>query len=99
MQSPQERPFYIVQTKRHHWTNSVLAQQLRARAYQSTVRAQHNFADGLPETQRPAAPLALRDEYTFGFLGLAAEHSEHELEQALLSNVRRLDAVTAGLRG
>lgn len=67
----------------------MLEQQIRSRAYDNTVRAQQNFAATLPPAQLPAATLALRDEYTFGFLGLAPEHSEHELEQALLSNVRR----------
>ena len=35
------------------------------------------------------AALALKDEYTFDFLELSTEHSEYELEQALLGNVRR----------
>lgn len=43
----------------------------------------------LPADKLPAATLALKDEYTFGFLGLTPEHSEYELEQALIGNVRR----------
>ena len=86
---PHERLFYTLQTRNNHWTKAVLAQQLKARAYHNTVLAQQNFATTLPPAQVPAAALALRDEYTFGFLSLAAEHSEHELEQALLGNVRR----------
>ena len=84
-----ERLFYTVQTRRHNWTKSVLAQQLKAQAYQNTLSAQSNFTETLPAPLLPAAVLALKDEYTFGFLGLAAEHSEYELEQALLGNVRR----------
>jgi len=86
---PQERLFYIVQTRRNNWTKPVLAQQLKAHAYDNTVLAQHNFPATLPAGQLPAATLALKDEYPFGFLGLTAEHSEYELEQALLGNVRR----------
>ncbi len=86
---PRERLFYTVQTRNNNWTKAVLAQQLKARAYHNTVLAQQNFAATLAPAQLPAAVLALRDEYTFGFLGLAAEHSEYELEQALLGNVRR----------
>jgi len=70
-------------------SKSALQQQIRARAYDNTVLAQQNFAATLPPAQLPAATLALRDEYTFGFLGLTPEHSEYELEQALLGNVRR----------
>lgn len=84
-----ERLFYLTQVKRHHWTKSVLTQQLKARAYDSTVLAQSNFSDTLPTAQLPAAALTLKDEYTFGFLALTPEHSEYELEQALLGNVRR----------
>jgi hypothetical protein len=32
--------------------------------------------------------LAVKDEYTFDFLNLADEHSESELEQALIKNIR-----------
>ena len=87
--NPAERLFYVVQARQNNWSRSTLTQQLKARAYHNTVQAQQNFAHTLAPAQLPAAVLALRDEYTFGFLGLAAEHSEHELEQALLGNVRR----------
>ena len=86
---PQERLFYTLQTRNNSWTKSVLTQQLKARAYDSTVRAQQNFAATVAPERLPAPILALRDEYTFGFLGLGGEHSEHELEQALIGNVRR----------
>jgi len=87
--SPAERLFYVVQARANGWSKSALQQQIRARAYDNTVLAQQNFAATLPPAQLPAATLALRDEYTFGFLGLTPEHSEYELEQALLGNVRR----------
>ncbi|WP_204376166.1 DUF1016 domain-containing protein [Hymenobacter coccineus] len=66
-----------------------MAQQIKGRAYDNTILAQHNFPATLPPAQLPAATLALKDEYTFGFLALAPEHSEYALEQALLGNVRR----------
>ncbi|SFQ38263.1 PDDEXK nuclease domain-containing protein [Hymenobacter arizonensis] len=86
---PHERLYYTLQTRNSNWTKAVLAQQLKAQAYQKTITAQHNFPTTLTAAQLPAATLALKDEYTFGFLALAPEHSEYELEQALLSNVRR----------
>ena len=87
--SAAERLYYLTQTRNNSWTKSVLTQQLKARAYDSTVQAQQNFAATVAPERLPAAILALRDEYTFGFLGLGGEHSEHELEQALIGNVRR----------
>ena len=86
---PHERLFYTIQTRRNNWTKAVLLQQLKGQAYHKTLTAQHNFADTLPTNQQPAAALALKDDYLFGFLGLGAEHSEYQLEQALLGNVRR----------
>ena len=84
-----ERLFYTVQTRRNNWTKAVLLQQLKAQAYHKTLTAQHNFAHTLPAPQQVPATLALKDEYLFDFLELGAAHSEYELEQALLSNVRR----------
>jgi predicted nuclease of restriction endonuclease-like (RecB) superfamily len=86
---PLERVFYTLQTQRQAWTKTVLAQQLKAQTYQKTVLAQHNFSTTLSAPHVEQAALALKDEYTFGFLALTAEHSEYELEQALLGNVRR----------
>jgi predicted nuclease of restriction endonuclease-like (RecB) superfamily len=62
---------------------------LQAQAYQNTVTAQHNFEQTLPPAQHTPAVLVLKDEYLFDFLELSVPHSEYELEQALLSNVRR----------
>jgi len=70
--SAAERLYYLTQTRANNWTKAVLEQQIRARAYDTTVLAQHNFTQTLAPAQLPAATLALRDEYTFGFLGLAA---------------------------
>lgn len=89
-----ERLFYIVQTKRNGWTKAVLTNQIENRTYQKTVINQQNFAETLPATTFAKAVLALKDEYAasadrFDFLELTNEHSEYELKQALLANVRK----------
>ena len=86
---PHERLFYTRQTRRNNWTKAVLLNQLKAQTYQKTLAAQHNFEQTLPDSQQAPATLALRDEYLFDFLGLGEAHSEYELEQALLGNVRK----------
>lgn len=48
---------------------------------------QANFEQTLPEPLREQARLALKDEYTFDFLELGDQHSERQLEQALIANV------------
>ena len=88
-QSAAERLFYLTQARQYHWTKAALLQQLKAQAYQKTVTTQHNFGQTVSAPQQAAAVLALKDEYLFDFLELSVPHSEYELEQALLGNVRR----------
>lgn len=49
---------------------------------------QTNFDNTLPENIKNQAALAVKDEYTFDFLELSDEHSERELENALVQNIR-----------
>jgi len=50
---------------------------------------QTNFEETLPESIRQPAKLAVKDEYTFDFLELGEEHSERQLERALLSKMEQ----------
>ena len=45
------------------------------KTYEKTFASQNNFDKNLPEKIRPPAVLAMKDEYAFGFLELADEHS------------------------
>ncbi len=48
---------------------------------------QTNFDQALTPELRDQAKLAVKDEYTFDFLELGEEHSERELEQALIARI------------
>ncbi len=85
----QERFFYIQQTRRNGWSKNVLIHQIEHQCYQKTLLSQQNFSETLPETSRGPATVALKDEYTFDFLNLPGAYSEHQLEQAILANIRR----------
>ena len=50
---------------------------------------QTNFNKALPEKIKRQAKLAVKNEYTFDFLELGEEHSEMELERALIPKVNR----------
>lgn len=80
-----EREFYLKMTKRHGWTKNVLALQIDNQTYEKTLANQTNFAQTLPNAAQ--ATLAVKDEYTFDFLELADEHSEKQLEAALLGRI------------
>ena len=84
---PGEREFYLRRTKQFGWSKNVLIHQIENQTYQKTVLNQTNFDVTLPPEIRNQANLAVKDEYTFDFLELADEHSERQLEQAILSRV------------
>ena len=82
-----EREFYLRQTKQWGWSKNVLTHQIENQSYQKTILNQTNFAQTVPEAIRDQAKLAVKDEYTFDFLELADEHTERQLEGAILSRV------------
>ena len=56
--------------------------------YENYLLGQSNFDKTLPDKIKDQAILALKDEYTFDLVGLAEEHSEYELEQTIIKNIR-----------
>jgi len=84
-----EREFYVRMVRKYGWTKNVLAINIKAQTYKKYLLNQTNFEKTVPETVRSQAMLAVKDEYTFDFLGLSEEHSERELESALIAKVNR----------
>lgn len=83
-----QRQFYILATKKYGWTKDVLINKIEAKTYENYLLGQSNFDKTLPDKIKNQAILALKDEYTFDLVGLAEEHSEYELEQAIIKNIR-----------
>ena len=84
---PLEREFYIRMTRKFGWTKNVLIHQIENQSYEKSLLGQTSFDQALTPKLRAQAELAVRDEYTFDFLGLGDEHSERELETALIARV------------
>jgi len=82
-----QREFYIRMTRKFGWSKNVLVHHIENQSYEKTLLSQTNFNKTLPEGLKSQAKLALKDEYTFDFLELGEEHSERELEQALISRM------------
>src|SRR5579883_2958453 len=82
-----EREFYLRRTRQFGWTKNVLIHQIENRTYEKTMASQTNFDVALPAEIGKQAKLAVKDEYTFDFLELADEHSERQLEQAILAKI------------
>jgi predicted nuclease of restriction endonuclease-like (RecB) superfamily len=82
-----EREFYLRMTRKFGWTKNVLTHQMENQSYEKTVLNQTNFTQSITEDLKAQAKLAVKDDYTFDFLELADQHSERQLEQAILARV------------
>ena len=84
---PLEREFYLRMTRKFGWSKNVLIHQIENQSYEKTLLGQTNFDRTLTPELRAQAKLAVKDEYAFDFLELGAEHSERELERALIARI------------
>ena len=84
---PLEREFYIRMTRKFGWSKNVLIHQIENQSYEKSLSGQNNFDKALTPKLQAQAKLAVKDEYSFDFLELGEEHSERELERALIARV------------
>jgi predicted nuclease of restriction endonuclease-like (RecB) superfamily len=84
---PLEREFYIRMTRKFGWSKNVLLHQIENQSYEKSLLGQTNFDRTLTPDLVSQAKLAVKDEYTFGFLELGEAHSERELERALIARI------------
>ncbi len=87
-QDPLEKEFYMRMSKRNGWTYRVLIHHIENGTYEKTISSQSNFEKSLPTNLHPEAKLAVRDDYAFDFLEIGDEHTERELEQAIVRNIK-----------
>ena len=83
-----ERKFYILSTQKFGWTKDVLINKIELKSYEKYLLGQTNFDSTLPEKTKQQATLALQDDYFLGYTQLEDEHSEAELEAAIVKNIR-----------
>ena len=90
-----KRDFYLVFCANERWSKRTLRAKIAGKLYERTLAARGS-ADGIDAdlatlaatgTIEPA--LAFRDPYVLDFLGLPAEHSEADLERAILDEMQR----------
>ncbi|SAL70955.1 hypothetical protein AWB70_07279 [Caballeronia cordobensis] len=84
---PPEREFYLRMTRKFGWSKNVLAHQIDNQSYEKSLLGQTNFDKTLTPALRAQAKLAVKDEYAFDFLELGEQHSERELERALITRI------------
>jgi predicted nuclease of restriction endonuclease-like (RecB) superfamily len=94
---PLEREFYIRMTRKFGWSKNVLIHQIENQSYEKSLTGQTNFDQALTPELRAQAKLAVKDDYTFDFLELGEEHSERELEHALIARIEDFLRAMGGL--
>lgn len=90
---PVERDFYLALSAREHWTKRTLRAQIAGKLYERTIASRGNTEGveaeiaALREDGCTTPGLTFRDPYVLDFLGLPAQHSESDLEQAILDEM------------
>ncbi len=84
-----ERQFYIQSVKNFGWSKRILDHQIDNKTYEKYLLNQTNYDQLSPEKFQSQRTLAIKDHYTFDFLELSEKHSERELEESLIRNIRQ----------
>lgn len=84
----EERQFYLQRAIIERWSLRELQRQLNGALYERVALAGPNLAPALRDT-RPEAAAIFKDSYLVEFLNLPIEHSEADLEQALIEQLRK----------
>jgi predicted nuclease of restriction endonuclease-like (RecB) superfamily len=91
----QKRDFYLAFCEHERWSKRALRAKIASKLYERTIAARGS-SDGievdlakLTTTGSVEPSLAFRDPYVLDFLGLPSEHSEADLERAILDEMQR----------
>ena len=85
---PEEREFYLRLAIQERWGKRELERQLAGALFERTVLAPPKVS-ALLRQLHPLAETAFKDTYLLDFLNLPETHSELELQQALVANLRK----------
>jgi predicted nuclease of restriction endonuclease-like (RecB) superfamily len=84
-----QRTWYARQTTANGWSRSVLDHWIESDLYSRQGNAVTNFKQVLPPPQSDLANEIVRDPYNFDFLTLRTPVAERELENGLLTHIRK----------
>lgn len=91
-----ERAFYLEAAARFSLSYRALERQIKGNEHGRYLQNQTNFPETLSPVQAERALLAVKDDYNLDFLGLTDEHTERELEDALVLNITKFLAEMGG---
>jgi len=84
----EERQFYEVQSIRNLWSVRELREKVENKEYQK-IKKEGHIVSKVP-TPLPAPEDVFKNTYHWNFLDLEEEHTEKELEQALLDSIEKV---------
>lgn len=82
------RQWYAFQSINHGWSRNVLVHQIETKLHLRQGQIQSNFERTLPPADSDLAREILKDPYIFDFLSLGPEHTEREIEKAMVERIR-----------
>jgi predicted nuclease of restriction endonuclease-like (RecB) superfamily len=83
------RLWYAQETIANGWSRAMLTHWIESGLHTRQGKAVTNFKAALPAPQSDLASEVVRDPYHFDFLTLSTSAAERELEQGLLSHIRK----------
>ena len=84
-----EALFYAHQVAEFGWSRPILNTKIDQRLFQSKGSVLSNFETTLPAEQSQLTQQLFKDPYHFEFLSLKEDYDEHNLEEALVTNITR----------
>ena len=87
-ESPAERYFYMKMSVRERWSVRELRRQIQSALFLRYMSVRDEPEKCLPDDAESGPLLPFKDHYVLEFLGLTEEHSEQQLQHAILSNLR-----------
>jgi predicted nuclease of restriction endonuclease-like (RecB) superfamily len=84
-----QRTWYARQSTANGWSRSMLDHWIESDLYSRQGKAVTNFKQALPPPQSDLANEIVRDPYNFDFLTLRTQVAERELENGLLTHIRK----------
>ncbi len=89
VKTTEERIFYAQKTVDNNWSKNVLIAQIDSKLYERQGKAITNFTSTLPLPQADLAKETFKNPYLFDFLGFTEEMKERDIENALITNLKK----------
>lgn len=88
VKTDEEREFYLTLAIKEHWSRRELARQLKTALFEREILTPAKLAPAVRDFH-PRASTAFKDSYIVEFLELSDDHSESDLHQGLIQNLRK----------